>query len=75
MHKYLKLKAKNATQVRNGQDTGGSSEPTATSDGSKIQSVCKKKKRKSQFVCNNKKDESKCSPVTHHIKDGGYVVQ
>ena len=31
MHKYLKLKAKNATQVRNGQDTGGSSEPTATS--------------------------------------------
>ena len=46
MHKYLKLKAKNATQVRNGQDTGGSSEPTATSDGSKIQSVCKKKKER-----------------------------
>ena len=44
-------------------------------DGSKIQYDCKKKKRKTQFVCKNKKDESKCSPVTHHIKDGGYVVQ
>ena len=75
MHKYLKLKAKNATQVRNGQDTGGSSEPTATS-GWVQNSVClQKKKRKTQFVCKNKKDESKCSPVTHHIKDGGYVVQ
>lgn len=55
MHKYLKLKAKNVTQVRNGQDTGGSSEPTATSDGSKIQSVCKKKKERLNLCVRIKK--------------------
>ena len=55
MHKYLKLKAKNATQVRNGQDTGGSSEPTATSDGSKIQSFCKKKKERLNLCVRIKK--------------------
>ena len=55
MHKYLKLKAKNATQVRNGQDTGGSSEPTATSDGSKIQSVWKKKKERLNLCVRIKK--------------------
>ena len=43
--------------------------------GPKFSLFAKKKKRKTQFVCKNKKDESKCSPVTHHIKDGGYVVQ
>ena len=43
--------------------------------GPKLSLFEKKKKRKTQFVCKNKKDESKCSPVTHHIKDGGYVVQ
>ena len=58
-----------------GKIQGGPLNQLQQADGSKIQSDCKKKKRKTQFVCKNKKDESKCSPVTHHIKDGGYVVQ
>lgn len=50
MHKYLKLKAKNATQVRNRQDTRGSSEPTATS-GWVQNSVCSQKKKKKDSIC------------------------
>lgn len=50
MHKYLKLKAKNATQVRNRQDTRGSSEPTATS-GWVQNSVCLQKKKKKDSIC------------------------
>ena len=67
MHKYLKLKAKNATQVRNGQDTGGSSEPTATSDGSKIQSVCKKKKKERLNLCVRIKKMNQNAALSHTI--------
>ena len=67
MHKYLKLKAKNATQVRNGQDTGGSSEPTATSGWVQNSVWLQKKKKERLNLCVRIKKMNQNAALSHTI--------